>query len=193
MGAVPTGYRGQPLSAYAAELQQQYQALRHELGPEASAVARVAGRKLIRTKGFAEIQTRLETAGLLSLGNRKSDGGAHENASPAARAVPSPAVNERVVRKATFNCRRKFRHVDFLSALLHARRLEDQHLNIYPCPICFGLHVGHRQDAEVRSRRSIIKQLGSLDRRIHKLERDYAGLLERRNKLAADLEAAKVD
>jgi hypothetical protein len=80
MGAVPTAYRGEPLSAYAAELEKQYQGLRHELGPDASAVARAAGRKLIRTRGFAQIQTRLETAGLLSLGNRKSVGGAHENA-----------------------------------------------------------------------------------------------------------------
>jgi hypothetical protein len=188
MGAVPTAYRGEPLSAYAAELEKQYQGLRHELGPDASAVARAAGRKLIRTRGFAQIQTRLETAGLLSLGNRKSVGGAHENASAVSQVVLSATGKELLRRKAAFNCHRKLRHVDFLSALLHARRLEDQHLNIYPCPICFGLHVGHPQDAAARRRRSILKELELLDGRVREIERDYEGLLDRRHKLAAELQ-----
>jgi hypothetical protein len=172
------------------ELQQQYQALRHELGSEAATASRTAGRKLIRTQGFAEIQNLLESAGLLSLGNGPSDCGAHQNASAIPRVVPSAAGRERLLRKAAFNCRRKLRHVDFLSALLHARRLEDQHLNIYPCPICLGLHVGHRGDAEARRRRSIVKELESLDRRVREIERDHAGLLDRRNKLAAELESS---
>ena len=79
-------------------------------------------------------------------------------------------------------------HLDFLSALLHARRLEDQDVTIYPCPICLGLHVGHRQDGEARRRRSIIKELESLERRLRELERDYEEMLGRRNKLAADLQ-----
>jgi hypothetical protein len=81
------------------------------------------------------------------------------------------------------------RHGDFLSALLHARRLDDQDLNIYPCPTCHGLHVGHRQDALARRRRSIVKELESVDRRVREIERDHAGLLDRRNKLAARLES----
>jgi hypothetical protein len=52
---------------------------------------------------------------------------------------------------------------------MDAHRLEDQDLTIYPCPVCDGLHVGHRLDAEARRRRSIIKEVESLDRRIRGL------------------------
>jgi hypothetical protein len=50
------------------------------------------------------------------------------------------------------------------------------------------LHVGHRQDAEARRRRSIINEVESLDRRIQGLERDYVELLDQRKKLATELE-----
>jgi len=40
-------------------------------------------------------------------------------------------------------CRRKLRHIDYLSALMHARALGDANLVIYPCPVCRGMHVGH--------------------------------------------------
>ena len=39
-------------------------------------------------------------------------------------------------------CRRKIRHLHYLTALLHARRLPHDNLVIYPCPYCQHLHVG---------------------------------------------------
>lgn len=189
MGAVPTGYQGQSLAAYAVELQHQYEELRQELGPETSAWARTAGRELIRTEGFAEIQTMLETAGSLSLGSSRAKGPIDEHALPMSCPVRNLACNERLLRRAASSCHRKLRHVDFLSAMLHARRLEDPYMSIYPCPICLGLHVGHRQDAQARRRRSIVKELESLERRMLELKRSYAGLLDRRDKLVEELEA----
>jgi hypothetical protein len=186
MGSVPSVYGGQPLSAYAIVLQQQYQALRHDLGPEASAAARGAGRELIRTKGFPEIQKMF--ACLLSPVYRQPDGGTHEGTSVIYRAVTSEAEKERLLRKGRLNCRRKLRHLDYLTALLHARRLEEQDLNIYPCSICGGLHVGHRPDAVAQRRRFIVKELKSLDRRTREIEQSYAGLVDRRKNLAAELE-----
>ena len=40
-------------------------------------------------------------------------------------------------------CKRKLRHTDYWSALLHARALGVEHMVIYPCPVCDGLHLGH--------------------------------------------------
>lgn len=188
MGVLPINYEGQPLSEYVAELQEQYQMLKGELGQEAYAAARASGRQLIRTLGFAAIQATLETAHLLRLDNRQTDSGVHGSMSGKAQAVPGLDEKERLLCHAASNCRRKWMHLDYLSAILHARRLADQDLNIYPCPVCFGLHVGHRQDAEARRRRSIIKELGALNPRIAELGRRYADLLEQRKKLAAALE-----
>jgi hypothetical protein len=48
-------------------------------------------------------------------------------------------------------CTRKWRHLDYLSAIKHAVRLaQDETLAIYPCSYCDGLHVGHH-----RSRRGL--------------------------------------
>jgi hypothetical protein len=40
-------------------------------------------------------------------------------------------------------CRRKYKHPDYLSALRHAAELGDPTLVVYPCGYCGGLHVGH--------------------------------------------------
>jgi hypothetical protein len=37
-------------------------------------------------------------------------------------------------------CQRKLCHRDYFSALLHAQRLADENLIIYPCPVCDGIH-----------------------------------------------------
>ena len=40
-------------------------------------------------------------------------------------------------------CKRKLRHTDYLSALLHAKSLGVEPIDIYPCDLCGGLHLGH--------------------------------------------------
>jgi hypothetical protein len=54
LGGTQSPYTGQPLPTYAKELQQQYQRLREELGPEATRAARIAGRAAIRKHGLAK-------------------------------------------------------------------------------------------------------------------------------------------
>jgi hypothetical protein len=41
------------------------------------------------------------------------------------------------------NCQRKLCHPHYLSALLHARRLQDDTLLICPCRLCHHLNIGH--------------------------------------------------
>lgn len=41
------------------------------------------------------------------------------------------------------NCKRKLKHPNYLSALVHAMSLWDDSLVIYPCSVCGGLHLGH--------------------------------------------------
>jgi hypothetical protein len=84
------------------------------------------------------------------------------------------------------NCRRKLRHTNFLTALIHADRLGDDDLRIYPCSVCQGLHVGHDPEPTARVRRRIIHELRSLKRRLRELERKRVGLLARQSKLVAD-------
>jgi hypothetical protein len=61
------------------------------------------------------------------------------------------------------SCLRKFRHSNYLSALLHAASLsQDDSLTIYPCPFCGGLHVGHTRPATLkRFQRELRKAFGS--------------------------------
>jgi hypothetical protein len=40
-------------------------------------------------------------------------------------------------------CHRKLRHPNYLSAWLQARSLAEDRIEIYPCPVCTGLHLGH--------------------------------------------------
>ena|ERR1700733_1700144 len=53
LGGIPSPYTGQPFPRYVEELQQHYQRLREQLGPEASLAARIAGRAVIRKHGLA--------------------------------------------------------------------------------------------------------------------------------------------
>lgn len=42
-------------------------------------------------------------------------------------------------------CRRKRRHLDYLSAIRHAALVpENETVVVYPCEFCGGLHVGHQ-------------------------------------------------
>jgi hypothetical protein len=45
------------------------------------------------------------------------------------------------------SCLRKYRHPNFLSAVMHAREIDDGGLCIYGCEYCGGSHVGHAQRA----------------------------------------------
>ena len=75
------------------------------------------------------------------------------------------------------NCRRKLCHPDYLSALLHARRLRpDDDIVIYPCRICCRLHVGHASKMSSKQPISPEKKKARLRRKITQAQQRLAQL-----------------
>ena len=83
--------------------------------------------------------------------------------------------------KLRWNCRRKLCHPDYLSALMHARRLNDDELIIYPCRICHHLHIGH-----MKQRTPQQKKKARLERRIAEARQQLAQLRRNLQKLLAE-------
>ncbi len=83
--------------------------------------------------------------------------------------------------KLRWNCRRKLCHPDYLSALMHARKLNDDELSIYPCPLCHHLHVGH-----MKQRTPQQKKKARLERRIAEARQQLAQLRRNLQKLLAE-------
>jgi hypothetical protein len=144
LGETPLPLQHRSYRKYAAALGQQYQGLKVQHGREQAnkgqALARAEIRKL--TLRVAAIDLVPDIPPTLPKVRSKKTGIA-KNSNP---------------RSDLWNCRRKLSHSDYLSALLHARglpgHLSKPVLNIYPCNVCGGLHVG-------RSRRQITIQSSS--------------------------------
>jgi hypothetical protein len=102
--------------------------------------------------------------------------------------VAGPA--REVSRRELSNCRRKLRHTNFLTALLHARLLRDEDIRIYPCPLCQGMHVGHDPEPRARERRRIIRELRSVERLLKELDHERVRLLARQSELVAKRDRA---
>jgi hypothetical protein len=189
MGEIPSPYTGQPLPTYAEELQQQYQRLKETHGLEASRDARIAGRAAIRKDGLAKAASEFACSGGSAPDNlRGTVDEPKQQDSPKSRQDTfneSGSASEASPRELS-NCRRKLRHTNFLTALMHADRLDDDDLRIYPCPLCQGLHVGHDPEPRARQRRRIIHELQSLERRLQELERERVRLLARQSELVAE-------
>lgn len=148
-----TGYR-----AWAAALQQQYEKLKAELDPEVFMQARTAARAQIKQHTLPVAAQGLlppvpnappkpRPKKTLQVRSRPQKPTAY---SPAQN-TSAPPLPERTApgRKLVRKCRRKLAHFDFLSALIHARHhsrhFGDHNLNIYPCQVCNGIHIGHRK------------------------------------------------
>jgi hypothetical protein len=83
--------------------------------------------------------------------------------------------------KLRWNCRRKLCHPDYLSALIHARKLNDDELIIYPCRICHHLHIGHMKQSTPQQ-----KKKARLERRIAEGGQQLATLQCNLQKLLAE-------
>lgn len=83
--------------------------------------------------------------------------------------------------KERWNCRRKLCHPDYLSALMHARRLNDDQLIIYPCRICYYLHIGHMKQRTPQQTKKL-----QLERRIFQARQQLAQLRRNLQKLLAE-------
>jgi hypothetical protein len=189
LGGVPSPYTGQPFTKYVEELQQQYQRLREELGPEASRAARIAGRAAIKKHGLVKAASEFSCSGGSAPDNlRETMDEPKQQDPPKSRQETlneDGSASEASPRELS-NCHRKIRHTNSLSALLHASQLHDEDLRIYPCPLCQGLHVGHDPEPRARERRRIIHELRSLERLLQELERERVRLLARQSELVAE-------
>jgi hypothetical protein len=114
--------------------------------------------------------------------------------------IAEPSDHERAI------CLRKYRHANYLTALHHARLIDDGGLAIYGCQYCEGAHVGHSQNPSLSTRlrrnaakldkahRALRTNDGSmkLERR-RSLEQSIVDLRRQRRRLEAELRAAQMD
>jgi hypothetical protein len=158
LGVEPLPFQHRDYRDYAVALQQQYQKLRGEIDPAIGVKARIAARTQM-TEHTLSVAAR----GLIPdippappkpdlVKNRLPVRSTPQRpAYSPARIAPAPPLPERTApgRKLVRKCRRKLAHFDFLSALLHARRLASHcghhNFNIYPCQVCNGIHIGNRK------------------------------------------------
>jgi len=136
LGGSPSPYTGQPLPTYAEDLQQQYQRLREQFGPEASRAARIAGRAAIRKHGLAKAASEFACSGGSTPDDLRGtvDEPEQQDSAKSRQETPNAAgPASEVSRRELSNCRRKLRHTNFLTALMHADQLGDNDLRIYPC------------------------------------------------------------
>lgn len=190
LGAIPIPYNGQSFKAFAAELDRQYQQLKTGLDAQIISGALKSGRILIREHGFAEIERRLADAGTLDLLEHRPLRIAPRTAdlSIGPQSIAS-LIDERIAPESRLirNCRRKLRHTNYLTALLHARRLQEPDLQIYPCSLCQGLHIGHDPGIQARRLRNLARELRLVERTIQDVEHRLAALMAQRTKLLVEL------
>ena len=90
--------------------------------------------------------------------------------------------------KLRWNCRRKLCHPHYLSALSHARQLNDDELIIYPCPICQHLHIGHpmkQRTPQQKKRARLERRIAEVRQQLAQLRRNMQKLLEEESKPTA--------
>jgi hypothetical protein len=181
LGGEPVPFNQRDFGTYAIALQQQYEELRHSLDRKVVVEARNAARALIRKQTLAvaaqaiipisqsasrdeeALDAAFPTAGQI---NVTSNAILHEETRSC-----MPSRSDVSSSRAVWNCQRKIRHPDYLSAIKHARCLGDEELNIYPCSACSGLHVGHDPHSEtVKQRRYARRQLQSIAKRLELLD-----------------------
>jgi hypothetical protein len=187
VGFDPSPFDHGSFQSYRACLQKQYDTLRASMDRESGQRARLAGRKLVRLhtlKGAAGDVVPNELP--FTVRSSRRGEGRHNSLPSNERDVPSPVLAVATANpsgREIANCRRKLRHVDYLSALFHLIRLGDPGLHAYPCELCDGIHVGHHPD-RVKSR-DLKEELISIEARIAALEVERRQLEERRTSLSA--------
>lgn len=139
---------------YATVLQQQYEGLLSALSPEQARNGRVRARDLISRTGLkraAEQSIEVAVAGLHETG--PVTGPAVPVPTPDAVATPSgpddenDTINVRlgekqpITRDDIWNCRRKLRHYNFLTAIQHASQLGMPGIQVYPCSVSAAHHM----------------------------------------------------
>jgi hypothetical protein len=178
-GSEPFPFNHRNFETYRADLQRQYGAIRSGMDKEGGRRVRLAGRELVRLKTLQGAAGDLVPM-KLPQANKHIDNRQNSSRGPNCFRSHLPALSDSLalVSRDVWNCKRKLRHVDYLSALLHASRLGDPDLHVYPCAVCAGLHVGH--DPDRIKRRTLAKELASLERRITDLKLEDSQLQQQK-------------
>lgn len=193
LGGEPAKLRGNAYCEWERALQKQYQQLRESLGKEAGQAARVRGRAVIRREGLSAAVADL-LPGTKQTQREKGSGSnsvADQRLAQLA-AAPLPMKASATLAQAAIVpnplvCQRKYRHLNFLSAMLHARQIQSPGLHVYPCEFCDGLHIGHDPESEDTQRaRTVRKRLRSIDKQLAGMERQAAELRRERQTLLAE-------
>ena len=171
-GVEPVPFEHENYRSYVASLQRQYGLLRAAMSPEAQRLTTIAGRALVSSQGLEWIAANSAAALPLQLDSQsRAQGGTVLTRHPKTGGQESAFPKKEWNAQARWNCNRKLRHPHYLSAWLHAARLGEPGLECYPCPVCGGIHVGHR------------KGLGRITGQIKVLNTKIAGLESQRDQL----------
>jgi len=196
LGGEPLPHAHVDYRAYATALQSQYDRLKQTLDPAAVQEARKAGRLLIRRKSLTVVMEKVLPAissNPPGIGHSHIQGSAlpaeSDRSSSELCLAKAENIHPQVLRRAIVrdlrNCQRKMRHLDYLSALKHACRLGDD-INIYPCHLCRGLHVGHDPSSKkVKERKKVSRRLNVIAKRLEVLDRERHHLESERRVIIA--------
>jgi hypothetical protein len=195
LGAEPIVYAHRNHRAYAAALQHQYirlsrAATRTEIKAAKARAAGLMKRKgLMRAAGIErpdQISPSLTIPVPLVASAQPVVGETFEHTEPEhAAPVEEPA---KPGKAELWNCRRKIRHRNYLTAMLHATRVPGPDVRAYPCAVCNGIHVGHDSDAEATRRyRKLLHRLRTIDQRMAELDKERRRLESERRSLSEDL------
>lgn len=170
-GGSPLPFKHLSFRAYRRCLGFQLDEVRAGMDPEVKRLAQLAAYRLLRSH-------RPETAAGITLPSLLDT-----KPQPLERRSQMPTLHEGVpgggcTSKLRWNCERKLRHPNYLSAYHHALGLGEEGLDCYPCSFCGGIHVGHRKGVK-----RINKQIKSLQNQIAKLDQQRVGLEQRRARL----------
>lgn len=174
-GATPHPYKHQTEHLYVADLQRQLSDVRRNLGENEWHRLQHSARQLVRTNSFE----------IVAADNHLLGGESEAGQQDAKQSRPAPSASAAECRVPTasekWNCRRKLRHPDYLSALRHAANLAEPDLRIYPCSVCLGLHIGH--DPVAMRLKGVERDLNDLESRLAVLEMERKELNRHRDLL----------
>lgn len=188
-GVHPLPFRHRTQHMYVAVLQRQLSLVRKNVGEEKWQQLRRDARGLVRSSSLETVATGNHPLGSpANVCRQEADESSHKTGPMSEHSAPTASEK--------WNCRRKLKHADYLSALRHADHLADPDLRIYPCSVCLGLHVGHdpvatRLKGVGRDLADVESRLAALEVERKELERRRAILLERQEKLRAKKSAAE--
>lgn len=174
---------------YARDLHRQHERLRQCLDPALVKAAQASARARIRHVGYrraAEETPPFQKPASIA-------GNALARPGDVAPAIISPAMGaasakeRKQLRNDTYLCRRKLRHPNYWTAVMHALQL-GKGAQTYECWVCGGIHVGHAPDDQRAQRyRQARRRLREIEDRLAALDLERKALVRERSDLVKEV------